>query len=470
MSTSPIKPSELVSYIDHCWESSIISALLAYICIPNKSPAFDAEWQQNGYMKQAFDLVSNWCKQLEVENMHLEVCQLPNRTPLLFIEIPGQREGTVLLYGHLDKQPEMTGWREGLAPWEPVIEGDKLYGRGGADDGYAIFSSLTAIKALQMQQIPHPRCVIIIEASEESGSPDLPSYIELLESRIGQPELVICLDSGCGNYEQLWSTSSLRGMMSGVLSVSLLEEGVHSGNASGIIASSFRVARQLLSRIEVEGTGELIPAIMHSAIPLERVAQAKLAAQILGDDTYRVFPIHEGVSPVSMNPEELILNRTWWPTLSIIGAEGLPSLEDAGNVLRPQTSFKLSFRLPPNADAEKASATLKTLLETDPPYGAVVHYCSDNAADGWDAPPLAPWLEKATQEASNHYFGASPVYMGEGGSIPFIGMLGKKYPNAQFLITGVLGPGANAHGPNEFLHLPTAKKLTACVAHIIIAL
>ncbi len=364
MSKPEIKESELVAFIDNCWDTSITPTLEAYIRIPNKSPAFDPHWQENGYMKKVMDLVSHWCTQLEITGMQLEVLQLPERTPLLFIEIPGQREGNVLLYGHLDKQPEMTGWREGLAPWEPVIEGDKLYGRGGADDGYAVFASLTAIKALQVQAIPHPRCIILIETCEESGSYDLPSYITLLEDRIGDPDLVVCLDSGCGNYDQLWSTTSLRGLMGGVLSVSLLQEGVHSGNASGVIASSFRVARQLLSRIEAENTGELILAAMHTEIPSYRIEQAELAAQILGNNVYLVFPTHDGVKPITTDLKELILNRTWRATLSIIGAEGLPALEDAGNVLRPHTSIKLSLRLPPNCNAEKRAQRSKKYLST----------------------------------------------------------------------------------------------------------
>ncbi|MFN7097452.1 MAG: M20 family metallopeptidase [Gammaproteobacteria bacterium] len=462
-----LQQDKLTSFINQVWDDSVIPTLENFIRIPNKSPAFDAEWEQHGFMTQAVDLIASWCKQQAIQGMTLEVVQVPGRTPLIFMEIPGQTDKTILLYGHLDKQPEMTGWNADLAPWTPVIKGDKLYGRGAADDGYAAFASLTAIKALQEQHIPHARCVILIEACEESGSYDLPYYMDALKTRIGQPELVICLDSGCGNYDQLWSTTSLRGLVSGVLSVELLTEGVHSGNGSGIIASSFRVMRQLLSRIENKDTGELLLTELKSEIPQRRTEQADIAAQVLGSHVYDLFPMQKGVVPVSTDLTELILNRTWRATLSVIGVDGIPDLDNAGNVLRPKTALKLSLRLPPNCDAQQAAAALKKVLERDPPYGAVVSFQVDKTSDGWDAPELAPWLAKATTEASQAYFGQPAMYMGEGGTIPFMGMLGKQFPQAQFLITGVLGPQSNAHGPNEFLHIPTGKKLTACVAHVI---
>lgn len=462
-----LNPKQLQKFVDAQWDNSIVPALEKFIRIPNKSPAFDSDWQAHGYMAQAVDLVASWCKAQNVVGMQLEVVQLPGRTPLLFIEVPGQVDQTILLYGHLDKQPEMEGWLPDLDPWKPVIKGDKLYGRGGADDGYAAFASITAIKALQEQNIPHARCVIIIEACEESGSYDLPFYIDALASRIGRPELVICLDSGCGNYEQLWSTTSLRGLAAGVLSIELMTEGVHSGNGSGIVASTFRILRQLLTRVEDENTGRILLESLNTTIPAQRQQQAKLAAQVLGEQVYNEFPLQPNAKPVCDNPTELILNRTWRPTLSVIGVEGIPSLDNAGSVLRPKTAVKLSFRLPPNCDAEKVSADLKHLFESNPPYGAKVQFTPEKASAGWDAPPLSEWLREATDEASLHYFGQSAMYMGEGGTIPFMGMLGKKFPQAQFLISGVLGPKSNAHGPNEFLHIPTGKKLTACVAHVI---
>jgi acetylornithine deacetylase/succinyl-diaminopimelate desuccinylase-like protein len=361
----------------------------------------------------------------------------------------------------------MTGWADDLGPWKPVIKGDKLYGRGGADDGYAIFGSLTAIRALQEQGLPHARCVILIEACEESGSYDLPHYVDHLADRIGKPSLVVCLDSGCANYDQLWCTTSLRGLAGGNLRVDVLTEGVHSGDASGIVPSSFRVLRQLLSRLEDEATGAIRIEGLSVDIPEQRRLQAQRAAEVLGTEVYDKFPFLPGMTPMGSDLTELILNRTWRPMLSITGADGIPALGSAGNVLRPFTSVKLSLRLPPTLDPRKATEILQRELTREPPCGAKVQFEVEKASTGWNAPALAPWLEHAIDHASQEFFGAPAMYMGEGGTIPFMGMLGEKFPGAQFMITGVLGPHSNAHGPNEFLHIPTGKRVTSAVARVI---
>ena len=456
-----------ISLTDEEWEKSIIPELVEYIRVPNKSPAFDPDWQSNGFMEQVVDQFVTWSQHQNIEGMELDVIRLPKRTPLIFIDIPGDTENTVLLYGHLDKQPEMMGWNEGFGPWKPVLKENKLYGRGGADDGYALFASLLAIKILHKQKIPHARCVVIIEACEESGSYDLPFYIDHLKDRLGKPELVICLDSGCGNYEQLWSTTSLRGLVGGELKVEVLDEGIHSGDISGIIPSSFRILRQLLDRIEDPVSGQILLKECYVDIPNKRIEQAKHAASVLNENVFRRFPIKGNIRPVSDDLVELILNRSWRPTLSYLGASGLPEINDAGNVLRPFTSIKLSMRLPPTCSAKIVSKKLKELLLNDPPNGAKISFEIDWSVDGWMAPEISPWLEKALDEASENYFNKPSVHIGEGWSIPFMGMLGEKFPEAQFLITGVLGPGSNAHGPNEFLHIPAAKKITCCVAEII---
>jgi acetylornithine deacetylase/succinyl-diaminopimelate desuccinylase-like protein len=464
--------SEATAFVDEEFRQSIVPTLQDYIRIPNKSPAFDPEWKAHGHMDRAVALLSGWAKAHLPDGATLEVVQLGARTPLIFMDIPatgGHQGDTVLLYGHLDKQPEMTGWREGLGPWTPVIEGDKLFGRGGADDGYAIFSSLTAVSALRRSRAPHARCVILIEACEESGSTDLVAYVEHLAKRIGTPSLVVCLDSGCANYEQLWCTTSLRGVVIGTLEVSLLTEGVHSGDGSGVVASSFRVLRSLLDRLEDSATGAIRPRELAVEIPKQRIEQARRAAEALGDEVWNTLPYQPGAKPISFDRTELILNRTWRPALAITGAEGLPHIADAGNVMRPKTAVRLSLRIPPRLDANAAEAHLKQLLERDPPYGAKVSWKSDGGSPGWDAPPLAPWLETALERASQSHFGKPPALLGEGGSIPFMHMLGQKFPEAQFLITGVLGPGSNAHGPNEFLHLPTARSLTLVVADVLAA-
>lgn len=458
------------TFIDRMWDDEIIPQLTEYVRIPNKSPAFDPEWQAHGFMDKAVDQFAAWGrgKIAAIPGAILEVVRLEGRTPVIFIDIPGQGSDTVLLYGHLDKQPEMTGWAEGLGPWVPLVKDGKLYGRGGADDGYAMFGALTAILAVRAQGAAHARCAILIEACEESGSFDLPFYMDHLSARLGSPSLVVCLDSGCANYDQLWLTTSLRGMVGGALTVQVLDEGVHSGDASGVVASSFRILRTLLSRIEDEETGEILPHDFAAQIPAGRLEEAKVAAKALGEQVYTKFPFVKGMQPMLADPTQLILNRTWRPALSITGLEGAPRLQDAGNVLRPATAAQLSLRLPPTKNADQAGKALKALLEAEPPYGAKVTFNLEKAGTGWDAPPLADWLRASINKASQIAFGRAAAMMGEGGSIPFMAMLGDKYPKAQFVITGVLGPHSNAHGPNEFLHIATGKGVTLAVAQVLV--
>lgn len=457
----------LLAHVSETWEKSIVPELEAYIRIPCKSPAYDPDWEKAGHLDAAVTRIKAFCDAQKVEGYKSEIVKLPGRTPVLFMEIPGTMDDVVLMYGHYDKQPEMTGWDEGKGPWIPVREGDKLYGRGGADDGYAAFASLLSIIALRKQGLSHPRVVVLIEGCEESGSFDLPFYVQALKARIGKPSLVVCLDSGCGNYEQLWMTTSLRGLVGGTLSIDVLTQGVHSGDASGIVPSSFRILRQLLDRIEDSATGRILGDAFYAPIPDERIAQAKKSGDVLGDDVFSRFPYAGSTHAMGTDRTELILNRTWRPTLSVTGIDGLPPIGSAGNVLRPKTAVKLSIRIPPGARGSEAAAYLKTTLEKDPPYGAKVRFEAEEPADGWNAPATAPWLERACGAASEAFFGKAACHMGEGGTIPFMGMLGKEFPEAQFMITGVLGPASNAHGPNEFLHIDMGKKLTACVAHVV---
>ncbi len=459
----------LQSFADTLWEDAIVPALTDYIKIPNKSPAFDPAWEKHGYMGDAVALMQRWARAqiAALAGATLEVVQLPGRTPVILIEVPGTGERTVLLYGHLDKQPEMAGWEEGFGPWQPRRVDGRLYGRGGADDGYAMFAAIAALRGLAEQKIPYARAVILIEACEELGSPDLPFYVDHLSQRIGDPSLVICLDSGCGDYERLWLTTSLRGIAMGTLTVRVLDEGVHSGDASGIVPSSFRVLRGLLSRLEDEKTGAIKPEDFYVQIPPERLQQAKDVAKVLGSAVYDKFPFAGGTGPMSSDLGELIVNRTWRPQLAVTGIEGLPLPVDGGNVLLPFTTAKLSLRLPPTLDAARATQLLKRTVEANPPYHASVHFEAEGAQSGWDAPKTQDWLTRSVARASQAVFGNAPAYMGEGGSIPFMAMLGEKFPNTQFVVTGVLGPHSNAHGPNEFLHIPMAKKLTAAIALIL---
>jgi len=475
---SNLQADPALSHISEQWDKDILRQLTDYIAIPAKSPGFDGEWEKHGFLDTVVRNAATWVEAQKVDGLKLEVVRIPGRTPVLFFEVPAtlaNSQQTVLMYGHLDKQPEFSGWRSDLGPWTPKYEDGKLYGRGGADDGYATYASIAAVQELKRQNVPHPRIVGLIETCEESGSGDLPAYIDMLKPRLGDVGLVICLDSGAGNYDQLWLTTSLRGMVAGTLKVEILTEGVHSGDASGVVPSSFRIMRQVLDRLEDSKTGRLLPESFHCQVPAERLTQAQATAAILGDELYKRFPwAHfdcNGSSlfalPTTTDPTQALLKRTWEPTLSVTGAEGLPALQDAGNVLRPYTAFKLSLRLPPLVDAVQCMQELKGLLEDNAPYQAKVTWEGASGANGWNAPSTDEWFLNALNRSSRAYFGADCGFIGQGGSIPLMGMLSAGFPKAQMMVCGVLGPKSNAHGPNEFLHVPYAKKLTAAVAQVI---
>ncbi len=461
------------AYVEQAWGDSVIPALCEYIRIPNKSPMFDPQWQKTGYMQQAVELLHGWTSQRPVQGLQLDIVTLPGRTPVLFAEVPGAADHnpdspTVFLYGHYDKQPEFDGWQAGLSPWQPVLRDGKLYGRGGADDGYAVFASTLALELLQQQGQAHPRCVILIEGCEESGSFDLPYYVEHLAERLGNVQLVVCLDAECGNYDQLWMTTSLRGMLPGVLKVDILTEGQHSGAAGGIVPSSFFILRQLLERIERTADGRLHESL-YVDIPAEATAAADHVAQVLGPGISSRFPWVQGAHADNDNPAQLLLNNAWRPSLATVGLAGAPDIKDAGNTLRPGTQAKLVFRLPPTLDAAAAGAAVKAELERDPPFGARVEFDLETPQTGWCAPAEQPWLAAALQQASSRHFGKPAMHMGMGGTIPFMKMLGDAYPDTQFAVTGVLGPLSNAHGPNEFLHIQTAQRLTLVVSDLLAA-
>ncbi len=485
----PVQPDEataIAAFAGQMWDDEIVPLVTNYIAVPAKSPMFDPDWAAHGFLDKVVRDAAAWVESKHVAGLKLEVIRLEGRTPVIFFEVPATRPGgnevdapTICLYGHLDKQPEFNGWRNDLGPWTPKYLDGLLYGRGGADDGYAVYAAITAIMALDAQGIPRARCVGIIESCEESGSFDLPAYLDALKPRLGKVSLVVCLDSGAGNYDQLWLTTSLRGMVSGVLKVEILTEGVHSGDSSGLVPSSFRILRQLLDRLEDSATGELLPQSFHCAIPADRIEQTRATAQILGNEVWKRFPWACGADgaltlPTTTDPMQALLNRTWKPTLSVTGADGFPELGNAGNVLRPYTAFKLSLRLPPLVAGHEAALTLKTLLEDNAPYNAKVTFHPDGragalGATGWNAPTLAPWLEDALNAASQAHYGAPCGSIGQGGTIPLMSLLQTSFPAAQMMVCGVLGPKSNAHGPNEFLHVPYGKKLTAAVAQVMAA-
>ena len=469
-------------FVDEAWRERIVPQLTDYIAVPAKSPLFDPDWEAHGLIDRVVRDAAAWVEGRKVPGLKLEVIRAEGRTPVIFFEVESTKPRstqTALMYGHLDKQPEFNGWRSDLGPWTPKIEDGKLYGRGGADDGYAVYAAVSAIEALKAQGIPHPRIVGLIESCEESGSFDLPFYLDKLKGRLGDVSLVVCLDSGAGNYDQLWLTSSLRGNITGTLKVEILTEGIHSGDASGLVPSSFRILRQVLDRLEDSKTGHLLPGVFHCEIPAERIAQARATANILGDEVWKRYPWACGADgglslPTTTDPVEALLNRTWRPTLSVTGVDGIPPVSSAGNVLRPYTAFKLSLRLPPLVQGHEAAVALKTLLEDNAPYNAKVTFepdgrANDWGATGWNAPATEAWLEGALDAASRTHFGAPLGYIGQGGTIPLMNLLQQGFPKAQMMVCGVLGPKSNAHGPNEFLHLGYGERLTAAVAEVMAA-
>ena len=471
MSEAQSTTGRLARAIDLSFENNVMPSLAHYTSIACLSPEFDPDWVQTGALHEAAEHLLAWCEQRDLGDANIEIVELEGLTPVLFAEIaatdPQRSDSTTLIYGHFDKQPPLGDWREGLEAFRAVREGDRLYGRGSADDGYATFSAMCALEVLRENALGHGRVLVLIEASEESGSPDLEPYITHLARRIGEQQLIVCLDASCATYDRLWVTTSLRGLLNGELRVDVLKEGVHSGLGGGIVPSSFRICRQLLSRLEDERTGEITVSALNTTLPAHRVNEIAEVAAEFGDEVAGIFPGVQGLELQGHDTAERIIRGTWESALEVTGAEGMPALRDAGNVLRPYTALKVSIRLPPNCDPVKAGRAVEATLTKDPPNGATVSFSVDQMANGWDAAVLAPWLGRALDEASTSFFGAQWRAMGGGGSIPFMAALAGRFPDAQFLATGVLGPQSNAHGVNEFLHIPTAKAVTATIAHVL---
>ncbi|MFI5036534.1 MAG: M20/M25/M40 family metallo-hydrolase [Acidimicrobiales bacterium] len=451
------------------FERDALPALSAFGNIPCLSPMFDERWDENGHIEAAIQLLADWARQRRLAGAEVAIHRLAGRTPVLTVTVPatGPSTGTCVLYGHLDKQPPLGDWSEGLDPYEPVRRGDRLYGRGLADDGYAVFAAALALEALEAQGRPHARCVVLIEASEESASSDLDAHLDALTDHLGQVELLVCLDSGALTYDRLWVTSSLRGNVNVRVKVEVLPRALHSGLASGVVPSSFRVLRQLLDRIEDAATGRVLLPELWAKIPREHEAAAEALTEEFGDVASHELAVLDGVRLMGKSPAKRQLRRTWRPALSVIGMGGIPDPAIAGNVLRTSTTAVLSMRLPPTVSCAVAAGALVEALSESPPEGAHVSVTVDSKGDGWVAPPASKWLAEAMVAASRAGFDRDPGFIGEGGSIPFLAKLGRRYPACQFLATGVLGPESNAHGIDEMLDLPTAVAVTNAVATVV---
>ena len=465
---SQLNLSQLSEFVDKWWDESALPSLCEFVEIPALSPSFDSEWEANGYLDAAVNTFVVWVRSLPLQGLTVSVHRLKNRSPVLLVRIDGEADGEVLFYSHLDKQPEASGWSEGKGPWKPVIEDGWLFGRGSVDDGYGGYAGILSVLALQDQGISHPTCRFLIETGEESGSPDLSYYLDELESVLGIPDLVIVLDTGGIDYDRLWITESLRGIVAGTLSVKVSSVGVHSGHGSGVMPSSFRLARQLLSRIEDENTGEIKPEWLHIEITDKMREQATKIIEMNSESTDD-FPLLDGVQKQVNDPLDIFLTMNLSPSLSIIGADGIPSIQDAGNVLRTNTDFKISVRTPPGISAEKVAVKVQELLEKDPPNGAHISAKMTEVADGFLSPELPEKLSDMLKKSGKKFYGNEPMSLFIGGTIPVMAMLQSRYPDSKFIITGAGGPGGNAHGPDEKLHIPTAKKVTKCMAATVSA-
>ena len=452
-------------------ERDALDTLIEFGNIPCLSPMFDEHWEESGHIEAAIQLLADWARQRSIADAHVEIHRLPERTPVLTVTVPATSAttGTCVLYGHLDKQPPLGDWSEGLDPYVPVRRGDRLYGRGLADDGYSVFAALLALESLEAAGRAHARCVVLIEASEESASSDLEAHLDALTDHLGQVELMICLDSGALTYDRLWVTSSLRGNVNVRVKVDVVPRALHSGLASGVVPSSFRVLRQLLDRVEDAETGKVLLPELFTDIPDEHVEAARALTEEFGDVAAEGLEVLDGVRLMGKSSVKRQLRRTWRPALSIIGMGGIPEPEIAGNVLRTSTTAVLSMRLPPTVPSDVAADAMVDVLSADPPEGAHVSVTVDSRGDGWVAAARAPWLASALVAASRDAFGRDPGFIGEGGSIPFLAELGRRYPGCQFVATGLIGPDANAHGIDEMLHLPTFVGVTNAVATIVAA-
>lgn len=461
----------LMSRSDEIWEDSILPSLSEFIEIKALSPLFEPKWAEIGELDKTIDLFCNWLDDQGILGMKYETHRIDGKSPVLLVTVDGTGPGEVIFYSHLDKQPSKPElWSDGLHPLKAVRRDPWLYGRGTIDDGYGGYLCATSVRLLQEAGIPHPRCTFLIETCEESGSFDLPPYLDALTGELGNPDMIVVMDSGGPDYDHIWMTEALRGLVSGTLSVKVSHEGIHSGNSGGSIPSSFRIIRELLDRVEDSKTGEVLIPEMHVEIGEDVQDKAKALAEVVGGSIWEQFPTVDTLVPVASTTEEMIIAMNWEPTLCVIGVDGIPPVQVAGNVLRTNTDLKLSFRIPPGVDSEGVISIVKEILEDEPPFGAEVSFTPDSCADGFHAPPLQGKVRDAIHESSLSLTGLPPLATWTGGTIPFMAMMQRKYPEAMFLCTGASGPGNNAHGPDEKLHIPSSKRLTVVLSSTISAI
>ncbi len=460
----------ITHFISEFWDTKALPSLMDFIRIPALSTTFDAKWEENGYLRQTCEHVAQWI-QTQIPDAKCEIFQEKDRTPCLFVEILSKKEvnndTTVAFYGHFDRQPEASGWDEGLGAWNPVIRNGKLYGRGTADDGYSVYMMIAAIAALRHHKIEHPRCVGIFETQEESGSKDLPYYLQKLKERFQNPTSLFVLDNHCGDYQRVWLSASLRGVLGGTLTVKTLEHGVHSGTYSGMVPDAFGIAQALITRLHDPVTGEIKIKACHTTIPTIRRHQLMQASKVLGNLVWNHSPLLSGVTTKLKNNDDIMFNMTWKPALTVIGMEGLPSIDHAANVVTKEVKFALSMRIPPNIDTELAAKSIEEALLNEPPYGAHIEWTDVSVLPGWAMTAENPKNEELIDKASQEVFGEKAVFTGQGGTIAVIADFEATFPNSTIVLTGVLGPDSNAHAPNEALDIKYTKQLTEVVSNYL---
>ena len=414
-------------------------------------------------MDKAAEFLKSWVESRDIRGMKVELLRSDMRTPFLFIEIEGDTDETVLMYGHLDKQPPMLPWRDGLDPWVPVREGDLVYGRGLADDGYSTFAAVGAVEAALKAGHKIPRVVIMIEASEESGSPDLTNYVAELKERIGNPSTVITLDSEDRDGDRLWLTQSLRGMVNGFLTVETMPTTMHSGLATGVVPSASRIFRMLLARIENPETGHIINEIASPPLTDEFRTYAETVARDV-PGFLESYDLPVGLSAAGDTLHETVANNLVRAGLEITGITGLPEAHTSGNVSVGKITTRVSVRIPPGVDPDTVATEFKRIFEENPPYGAKVTYEFQSGDWGWMAKPFTPGMAKRLSQTTQSIFGTEPGLLGVGASIPFVQIMVQHFPKAEHILTGVLSQASHAHGPNENMSVRKVKRITEFVA------
>jgi acetylornithine deacetylase/succinyl-diaminopimelate desuccinylase-like protein len=462
---------DLLAYATVAWSDGGVATegLKSFIRVPNVSPEYDPDFLTNGLIHQAVDCVKTWIEAQGIPGLTTTVFADPGREPLLYVAIPGTSSSAppVLAYGHLDKMPPLddAGWTPGLSARDAVIRDGKIYGRGANDDGYNAFLVISALKYLQSKSLPYPKVTMLFETGEESGGEEIERYLDELRPKIGDAGVILVLDGEAQDYKTVWGCTSLRGIVNGLLTVKHLAAPCHSGMATGLVPSTFRIARILLSRIEDAATGEILVKEAHvPEIPAHRIAQCKLIADQLGEGSHAIVSPLPGARLVADDNAQLLVNKAWKPGLAVTGCDGIPSIQDGSNVIRTTTALKLSLRIPPGVESEKVGAVLKAVLEADPPYGAQVTYQVLGVGNGWWGPNMTGRVDEGIRAATKAIFDSAPLYYGEGGSIPLCNKFQALWPEAQVLVSGCAGTDSNPHGYDESLNLTYTQKFCTFLA------